>query len=412
MLKIFFTVFLLTCTLQAQNNEITERINSFLQKLPSTTKSSVLIMNPMGEDTLFCLNHTQPMIPASNTKLFTTAVALSVMGGDYELSTKIMTGDLNLSDGIINGNLYIKGFGNSLLTTEDINKMAGELKNMGIKNITGDIIGDDTYFDDVYSRDDWIYEEAANIHLPPVSALVIDRNRKPVILTRRKRTRTYFVNIDNPPLHAAQLLKDELTSWGINISGKADKGTVPESAITIAESSVLLRDLLKAINKNSDNYLAECLFKTIGAVSSGVQGNSFYSTQTILNYIEDHGIYQKGTEVVDGSGISRYDQITTGAIVGLLEQVYFDLRIYDDFYESLSIGGVDGTLRHRFNGGPADSNFRGKTGTLNGVSSLSGYLATQSGEDLIISIMFEFSRGGADLHRDVQDIIVEYLSSL
>lgn len=412
MLKTFFTVLLFSCLLQAQNSEIKARINSYLEKLPSSTRSSILIMNPMGEDTLFCLNHTQPMIPASNTKLFTTAVALSVMGGDYELSTKLMTADNNISDGSIDGNLYIKGFGNSLLTSSEINKMAGELKKMGIRNITGDIIGDDTYFDDVYSRDDWIYEEAANIKLPPVSALVVDRNRKPVILTRRKRQRTYFVNIDNPPLHAAQLLKDELTSWGINVSGKADKGVTPASANTLAETSILLRDLIKAINKNSDNFLAECLFKTIGAVASGVQGNSFYSTQTILNYIEDHGIFPKGTEVVDGSGISRYDQVTTAAIVGLLEQVYFDLGIYNDFYESLSIGGVDGTLRHRFNWGSANNNFRGKTGTLNGVSSLSGYLTTLGGEDLIISIMFEFSRGGADLHRDVQDNIVEYLSGL
>jgi D-alanyl-D-alanine carboxypeptidase len=104
--------------------------------------------------------------------------------------------------------------------------------------------------------------------------------------------------------------------------------------------------LLQLINKNSDNFIAECLFKTIGAIASGAQGNSFYSTQAILRFIADNGIYSEGSAVVDGSGISRFNQITPGAIAGVLEKMYFDLTNYEDFYNSLSIAGVDGTLRY------------------------------------------------------------------
>jgi len=172
---------------------------------------------------------------------------------------------------------------------------------------------------------------------------------------------------------------------------------------------VELREVIQFINKESDNFLAECLFKTIGAVASGQQGNAFYSTQTILSYIADNGIFSKGTAIVDGSGISRYDQITVGAVVGLLEKMYFDIANFDDFYNSLSIAGVDGTLRRRLKGTFAENNFRGKTGTLNGVSSLSGYLTCENGEDLIVSIFFEFSRGGAGFHRDIQDSIITAL---
>jgi PBP4 family serine-type D-alanyl-D-alanine carboxypeptidase len=152
------------------------------------------------------------------------------------------------------------------------------------------------------------------------------------------------------------------------------------------------------------------LFKTIGAISSGNQGNSFYSTQAILTFIKDNAIYSENTSIVDGSGISRFDQITVSAIAGLLEIMYFDLKIFPDFYNSLSIAGVDGTLEERFAKKGTSSNFRGKTGTLNGVSSLSGYLTTKSGDELIVSMIFEFDRGGSKKYRDAQEKIIEILN--
>ena len=108
------------------------------------------------------------------------------------------------------------------------------------------------------------------------------------------------------------------------------------------------------------------------------------------------------------------DQIkyTPLAINGLLEKMYFDLINYDDFYNSLSIAGVDGTLRGRLIGTNAENNFRGKTGTLNGVSGLAGYLVTPGGDDLIITIIFEFNRGGWGYYRDIQDQIISLLVDL
>jgi D-alanyl-D-alanine carboxypeptidase/D-alanyl-D-alanine-endopeptidase (penicillin-binding protein 4) len=92
--------------------------------------------------------------------------------------------------------------------------------------------------------------------------------------------------------------------------------------------------------------------------------------------------------------------------------MYFDLVHFDDFYNSLSIAGVDGTLRGRMMGTAAANNFRGKTGTLNGVCGLAGYLTTPDGEDLIVTIIFEFNKGGWGFYRDVQDQIVELLLDL
>jgi D-alanyl-D-alanine carboxypeptidase len=296
-----------------------------------------------------------------------------------------------------------------MFSSDDLEELVNKLVESGLRKVTGDVIGDDTYFDNVYSRDDWINDERANVKLPAISALVVDRNRTTTIKKRRGRYRTYFVNIKNPPLFAAQKLKEKLISLGVEVKGDPVSSQVTDSAKIIAESSIQLKDVLQQMNKKSDNFLAECLFKNIGAVYSGQQGNSFYSTQAILSFIRDNGIFSKGTQIVDGSGISRFDQVTAGALTGLLEKVYFNVNYFKDFYESLSIAGVDGTLKDRMIGTPAENNFRGKTGTLNGVSSLSGYLTTENGDDLIVCIIFEFTKGGARKYRNIQDSIIETL---
>lgn len=390
--------------------ELTNQIKMILSKLPANTVTSIMIYNPLNQDTVLVQNHTRSMIPASVTKLFTTATALTIMGGDHFFSTKLLTDDLNISDGIINGNLYLKGYGNSLFTEKDLNNMVYDLVKTGIKEITGDVIGDDSYFDDIYVRDDWIPNENANVKLPPISAIVLDRNQTVVQRKVNKRIRHYPSNIKNPPLFTASKLKEKLLEQEILIKGIAKQGTSPDKAIMLSESKSSIREIISIINKNSDNFLAEILFKSIGAEATGKQGNSLYSQQAILDFIESNGIYKPGTSIVDGSGISRFDQVTLGAVIGLLEKMYFDLAHFDDFFNSLSIAGIDGTLRNRMIGTAAENNFRGKTGTLNGVTSLSGYVTTLDGDDLIVGIMFEFTRGSWNFYRSIQDEIITLIA--
>lgn len=392
--------------------ELKKQIEDLLNVIPASTKVGLLIYNPILRDTIFQVNHSMSMIPASNTKLFTTAVALSNLGGDFKISTKIFTDDFNIEDGVINGNLYIKGFGNSTFSQYDLEQMVQEIKFKGIVKITGNIIGDDTYFDDVYKRDDWIADEIANVKLPPISALTVDRNRKVIQKRRGRRIRTSVVAVENPPLNAASILRSKLIEIGIKVEKSSSVGETPEQVLLLSESGIQLRELIKLINKHSDNFLAEGLFKTIGAEASQVQGNAFYSTQAILDFIEDNGIFSTGTSVVDGSGISRFDQITPGAIVGLLEVMYFDINNYNDFYNALAITGVDGTLRSRMIGSSAENNFHGKTGSLNGVTSLAGYLKTNNNDDIIVSLIFEFQEGGSDYYKSIEDDIIKALCSL
>ena len=445
-------------------NNIDGKFFSIINGIPASTKTSIFIYNPATQDTLFKKDVTKPMIPASNTKLFTTATALNLMGPEFKLKTSLFSDDYNLSDGVVDGNLYIKGFGNSLFTENDLDSLVNDLLKSGIKKITGNIIGDDTYFDNIYSRDDWITDERANVTLPAVSALVINRNK--MILTlhpdknvgntlgykispecnftkvnvsakvtnfrsyprvssninengitinvtgglrKSNRSRSYAVFVNDPPLYAAFLLHSKLQNKGIEITGKVEKGKTPFEASEINNAPEMLLEVLSQTNKNSDNYLAECLFKTIGAFYSGEQGNSFYATQAVLTFIEDKDIFTEGTAVVDGSGISRFNEITTGAIVGLLEEIYYDEFLFNDFYNSLAIMGEDGTLDDRLRRSAVEKNFHGKTGTLRGVTALSGYLTTSSGDDLIISIIMEFKEKGSGYHKDIEDKIILYL---
>lgn len=413
-MKILVTVLLFIlaqCEILSQvPQELIKKLDELIAEVPAGTKMAILIYNPLTQDTIVSINHTVSMIPASNTKLFTSATALELMGREYLISTVILADDDDISDGTIDGNIYIKGFGNPTFTTQDLEDLVNELYQAGVRKVTGNVVGDDTYFDDIYSRDDWISEERANVNLPPISALVIDRNRTSVRKKRKGRYRTYFVNVENPPLFAAKKFREKLTAYGIEVTGIAVSSQTPDTTIPLVESSIELRDLMELINKHSDNFYAECLFKTLGAVYSGKQSNSFFATQAILNYIEDFGIYSTGTKIVDGSGISRFDQVTAGALVGLLEKIYFNIKQFDDFYNSLSIAGVDGTLNKRMIGTAAENNFRGKTGTLNGVSSISGYVTNDDGDDIIVCMMFEFTKGGATKYKNIQDRIIETLA--
>ncbi len=409
---LIFTLIISTKFFCISKEEAKKQIENLLNVIPVSTKIGVLIYNPILRDTIFQMNHSQSMIPASNTKLFTTAVALSNLSGEFVISTKMFTDDFNIKDGVINGNIFIKGYGNSTFTQYDLERMIIELRHKGITQVTGNVIGDDTYFDDVYQRDDWIADETANVKLPPISALTVDRNHKVIQKRRGRRIRTSVIAVENPPLNAASLFRSKLIENGIKVNGKAVVSETPKKVLALSESGIKLRELIKLINKHSDNFLAEGLFKTIGAEASRIQGNAFYSTQAILDFIEDNGIYAAGTAVVDGSGISRFDQITPGAIVGLLEVMYFDMNNYNDFYNSLSIAGVDGTLRHRMKGSLAENNFHGKTGSLNGVTSIAGYLKTSNSEDIIVSMIFEYDKGGSDYYKSIEDDIIKLLCEL
>jgi len=447
------------------NSNISDRIQNILDSIPASTKASVYILDANSGEAIYRKNITESMIPASNTKLFTTSAALYLMGLKHEFTTKILTDSSEVINGIIEGNLYIKGFGHSTFNDQDLDSLITLIINSGIKVIKGNLIADDSYFDKLYTRDDWIIDERANVKLPPVSALVINKNQfvislhstgkigsklrysikpecsfikveidanvtkyrsRPKInssfngkninvkvsggLRKRKTQSSYVVNISNPPLYLALLLEERLRSRGIKIIGTSEVNKTPKTATDFASVGISLDTLISLINKNSNNYLAECLFKSLGAFFSGEEGNSFYATQAVLSAFEDEFIIDDATAVVDGSGISRFNTITTGSIGRLLYKIHSNELLYEDFYRSLSISGIDGTLKDRHVNNFLTGNFHGKTGTLNGVTALSGYLTGRNNRTYIVSIIMEYKKRGSNYYKEIEDKILLELS--
>ena len=460
MIKILL-VSIIALTSVFANSELEKKIGNIVKTIPNSTKASIYILDANTGKSIFKKNSGLSMIPASNTKLFTTAAALNLMGATHEFSTKILIDSMDLDKGLVNGNLYIKGFGHSTFTTDELDSLVEVLKSVGVKIISGNIVADDSYFDDLYIRDDWIIDERANVRLPPVSALVINRNQfvitlksrgkigsklgysikpdcsfievdmnanvtrnnsRPRIkssqkgerikvtvsggLRQRKSTRSYVINIGNPPLYFASILKERLQKVGINVLGKTETGITPPASRELASVGIGLDSLIALINKFSNNYLAECLFKALGAYYSNDQGNSFYATQAVLSSFEGEDIIDDETAVVDGSGISRFNTITSGSIVRLLHRIYNDKNLYENFYRSLAISGVDGTLKNRPLNTFIKGNFHGKTGTLNGVTALSGYVTNRQNHTYIVSIIMEYKSKGSGFHKDIEDKIL------
>jgi PBP4 family serine-type D-alanyl-D-alanine carboxypeptidase len=443
-------------------------VKTYIDQLLSNDTSeqiSVFVYDPVSMDTIYNRNIYENLIPASNIKLYTTAASLNLLANQTYLVTKVFTDDINFEDSTIDGNLYIKGYGDALLEEKDLDSLITSLKELGIKKIDGQIIADESYFDKIYTRDDWITNERANVPLPPISGLSLDRNRvivkfitskslgekpdyeilpfgnfyniemnakitnfnsRPRInfrteegniniridggIRKRKYPYSYYVHTDSPAVFIASLFRDKLTRNGIEITGNAVSRTMPMSTFELAAVRHKFLELVNRVNKESDNYLAETLFKILGAEYSQKQGNSFYATQAVITFLEGHDIFNKDITIVDGSGISRYNKTSTASIVNLLEYIYLDIEHFDFFYNSLSIAGRDGTLEDRMYESAAYENFRGKTGTLNGVSSISGYLTTKSNKDLIVSMLMNFSSKGQNYYRSIQDKIISYLA--
>lgn len=206
------------------------------------------------------------------------------------------------------------------------------------------------------------------------------------------KTYTYFDFIRKPDLVCAGSLKQKIEKLGINIIGsisqKSIKSIENKSKLRIVyEVTNNITDLIVPMIKNSDNFLAEVLFKIIGAKSGKLRDNAKETRRLIDNMLENFGINCKECVLYDGSGLSRRSRISADAITRLLEKVYITNygKIIDS---SLAIASVDGTIRNRFIGTLAENNLHGKTGTHSNVSSLAGYVQTLDGERLAYSMIF------------------------
>jgi D-alanyl-D-alanine carboxypeptidase/D-alanyl-D-alanine-endopeptidase (penicillin-binding protein 4) len=421
---------------------------------------------------LYSRNPQFSLMPASNQKIITAAVALAKLGADFRYKTTLYRTAPISPDGELNGVLYLRGSGDPTLTSENLRTLAEAVKAAGVTRFTGQILADPSVFDSQMLGDGWQWDDEPYYYQPQISGINCDANvlayavlpsssveAKPLVVVGEEKSPTSYVSvvsrvrtvlageptniafdrlratnaivitgdiavgskpvtavltIENPARYTAYRFAEMLKAVGIvEELPSVGLGTVPAEAVPLAthESkplSVMVADFLKP----SDNLYGECFLKTLGAIH-GKSGSWREGTRVVRDFLNASGIDTSGFTPADGSGLSRMNTVTPNLLADLLTYIdrHFPPPAKQAFYDGLPIGGVDGTLRNRFKGTPGAQNVRAKTGTLSGVSALSGYVTTESGERLVFSlIMNHYSSGAtATQARNLQDAFVNAL---
>ena len=368
-------------------------IDTVLQDALFTTAGiSIKVVAVETGEVIYTKNANKLHHPASTTKLFTAATALAKLGSDYQFATTLYI-DSALDVQVV-GNVYLKGRANPVLQTTDIEKLCDALRQTGVKTIQGDIVVDETYFDSVREGPGWMWDDKSL----RISALSI-RSIEPDTKTNSRA------------IACGHLLKTTLMQKGINVTGQIVTGTVPSDANRVATHlSPPLANIIKLMNKPSDNWIAEMLFKTIGAEVKDEPGTWKKGREAVTEFLGEIMGELPAHRFVDGSGLSRYNLLNVELLTNLLVYMYHNFEWMPEFMTSLPIAGVDGTLKNRMQGMSAEKTLRAKTGTLSGVSALAGYTKTADGEILAFGILVSHYVGSSATARGIQDKIGNYLT--
>lgn len=440
---------------------------------------------------LFRLNDTKSFIPASNQKLFTSALALNALGPDFRYTTQLLT-DGRISDHTLRGDLIIRGSGDPTLGSASLNSdnsilgtfeaWADSLERLGITRIIGNIVGDDTYFTPERYPMGWAVEDmpyyfamqssglsfaenkvkisawpdskagrALKFHLEPATEYVdvvnegvtkrdslmgqtYDRedsiiamgtttvtmtrplgfNRISVTgeIPRSEDTIVEQLSVEDPTLYAAEVFREVLEERGIEIRGKTLSVTDLKKRPPYLKSRQLaqytsppLSEILKVVNKRSNNLYAEQLYRTVAKEREG-EGSWEKGTVAMKKFAGSIGIDPQRMAVYDGSGLSRMDLVSPIHLVTLLRYMYQRKALFSAFFPSLGIMGVDGNIASRLRETKAQGNVRAKTGFVTGVRSISGYLTTHDGEMLAFSIIANNFTVPVSLANNLQDLVL------
>ena len=349
-----------------------------------------------------------PRILASNTKLFTSAAALTRFGTDGTLGTEVL-GDGRLEeDGVWRGDLYLRGggdptFGSSTYTRKfygggaTVQQLAKLIDQAGVERITGRVYGDESRFDSLRGGPDSGY--GVSIWVGPLSALAFNRGFA---------TESGSAFQLNPPAFAAARLDDALEARGITIKRGPTAGKTPGGLDVLASvDSPPMARIIQLMNKPSDNFFAEMLAKDVAMQVNG-RGSTSAGAALIAGFARRLG---SGAQLVDGSGLSRGNRASPYRVVRLLRAMNGREQEQSDAYiDSLSIAGRDGTLKDRMRRGPARWRCRGKTGTLSDVSALSGYCEVTSGNLYAYSILM--NRVSTSAARLLQDRMLQRIAAV
>ncbi len=328
--------------------------------LPADSTAMVVAL-PSGR-VVFARNADLSLEPASNEKLSVTYAALVDLGATYRFPTAILGQGRRVGD-TWEGRLVLKGSGDPSLTSGGLNRLVNILWREGIRHVTGGVAGDESAFDTKRTGPGWLTSFAGS-ESPPLSALIVDRGA----VGRRL--------VANPALAAASRLDQLLKRRGITARGAIVHRAGPGAVILATIYSDPLSKILQFMDHWSDNFTAEMVLKAIGLKAVG-SGSTVAGADVVKRDLRAADIPLQGVRIADGSGLSRDDRVTARELTSLLVRIWDDPSMRKVVWNALAVAGQPGTLQNRLLDNPKHALLRGKTGTTDISSALSGYVGTR-----------------------------------
>jgi D-alanyl-D-alanine carboxypeptidase/D-alanyl-D-alanine-endopeptidase (penicillin-binding protein 4) len=368
----------------AQASPSCDRMRAWLHQ-GGGAASGLLVVDAATEEVLCASAPGRPRPLASNMKLFTTAAALSKLGPDYRIPTKVFRDGPVDARGVLHGSLYLQGGGDPALGTPsfynsyfgglgtNLFSLTPQIKAAGIKSVTGRLYADDTVFDRRRGVADSGY--ATSSYIGPLSGLAFNSGFS-------GSTSASGFSSDPAKLAATKLIRS-LRGAGVQVpSGTALRPTPPDAERVALVQSPILDQLANLTAVYSNNYFAEMLIKLLGARFGGA-GTTAAGANVVETFSRGYGSV---VQAMDGSGLTRSNRASPREVIDLLLGMQED-PAGEEFIQDLALTGQEGTVASRTEGTAAYGRCRTKTGTISGVSNLSGYCFNRSGRVMAFSIL-------------------------
>ncbi|MDR2204844.1 MAG: D-alanyl-D-alanine carboxypeptidase/D-alanyl-D-alanine-endopeptidase [Flavobacteriaceae bacterium] len=393
-------------------------------------KWGFMVYDPKTDKIISAYNECSPLIPASTTKLLTTETALNLLGENFMWTTQLeYSGEID-ENGILNGNLYIVGSGDPSLGSGKagaysyytlVSDFISALKSKGIKKVNGNIVIQTAFFKDNKRKilpKNIVWMDFGTYYLPTGTTENIDDSKEKSAMEQNSfsKTKNYFyvstdevlrtdefsgekftTKLPDAPAYLANTMRTSMIKRGIGVSGKVVtkmQDLEPENREVLSTyKSPPLSEIVFYTNQHSDNDLAEATLKMVGFQKYGDQTLES-GKKVVMEHLENISFDTDGFNYADGSGLSRNHSVSPYSQVKFLSSL-MDEPYFKTYFDSLPIGGQTGTLKRMFLGN-GNGHIFAKTGTLNKVKTLAGFLKTSTGKTLIFSVLINNYAGSND----------------
>lgn len=369
--------------------DIRDGIDELLDNpLLETSVAGIEVWDLDDDVLLYSHGENQRLRPASTMKAVTAIAAINELGADYKFTTRLYyTGNEPDSAHTWHGDIYIVGGMDPKLSHTDMDNFAKAIRSLGVDSLVGGMYADQSFKDSKTLGSGWCWDDDDN----------------PLLLPLTYKNKDEFVSE----------LRDRLRANGIYVEGSWSTGRLPEGARLITERQRPIASVMRPMLKNSNNRYAESVFYAMAHKAYGNGASAKQGERVVKNILREAGAESTASyDIADGSGLSLYNYVTPDMEVRMLRYAWNHREIFNVVYPLLPIAGRDGTLRKRMRGTKAAGNVHAKTGTVEGIRSLCGYLTASNGHRIAFSIINQGvtnSDGTVEKARTLQNKICELL---